>query len=438
MAEESLIQRAARRAAAQAASLQSSRASTPAANPSSPIRGSTPLSLFERRDNTPDFPPLSQPRFPGSVRTFGERFARDSNLSVEGEALIHSSTPFSLSERQDNTPEFPPLGQPRFAGSVRTFGERLAKDGNLSVEGEAEFRRYYETLNKDERDTFGAFLVVQTKDLLRKLTDNVASSPKDVEYSPADSLVKISRKYVWAILCLPNLAYYTGTIEAAVISTLNIMKNKHVPDLDAPDYNNFLSWLGRQISLYRSIMKTHVSDSLKTRNKDKKNIAFVCAQILDHVDSSVNPNRAFYMRVAYMRYHLKKGHPVKAYWDKVDEEMEQLRNAGPTHLILGLEEVYNDDIATYGNPADTDYTIGESALPKDSPKWLSALSAQAAKVQRFSRKQGKKRSRQQRDEDEDEDEVIVEDDLPRPSPSLRAVSRSGSLAPVGADAELAN
>ncbi|CAK5262377.1 unnamed protein product [Mycena citricolor] len=379
---ESLIQRASRRAeAARAASQQGSRHSTPV--PSSPLAPPENFPPRLNRDNsTPDFPPLTQPRFPLS--------------------------------------------------SVKSFGERLAKDASLSADSEAEFRRYFETSNKDERDTIAFMHLLQTKDMVRGLVDTAGSH--EGEWAPETSLAKICRKYVWSILCLPNLTYYGGTIETAILTTLTLMKVKRVPGVDSEEYGLFVTWLGRAVSVIRSALKAEggidclcllqlltvlqILKSIKLKNKEMRNIAHLCERILKHADPSVCATRFTFMRMAYLRYHVEQNHPVKQHWDILDSEMNQLRDIGDMDFVAALEEAYEDDIEKYGDPVTTKCKIGTSALAKECPAWLITLSAQAAKVQRFSRGQ-KKRKRQELEEEEEEEE----ENGTRPS------SRGASLVP---------
>ncbi|KAJ7302058.1 hypothetical protein DFH08DRAFT_826939 [Mycena albidolilacea] len=96
--------------------------------------------------------------------------------------------------------------------SLRNFGEKALKKVKLDTDCEAEFRTYIETPNQDERNVMQSLHTLQLESLLNKSLQTHISTWKS---SPA--LLNTMRKFIWAMLLLPNVAYYAGTNENTII-----------------------------------------------------------------------------------------------------------------------------------------------------------------------------------------------------------------------------
>ncbi|KAJ7723188.1 hypothetical protein DFH07DRAFT_1005946 [Mycena maculata] len=251
---------------------------------------------------------------------------------------------------------------------LRAFGDRALKRVKLEEESAAEFNRYLETTDPEERNTLQFMHTLALKDMLNKSVEERGQT-----WEPSAKLAKTIRKFIWALLLLPNIQYYSGTVESAVISAINA-----------------------RYAMKKAILASRNAKKIATRN-----IADLAADILRHC-SDVKATRGLYMRLALLRQHTTQGHTPSEFWTKVDDELEELHNSGPVLFVESLDIAYSDDIQTYGDPATSNNRIG-SDITESSPKYLQQLSSLAPKIQR-SKKQGTKRRRQADPEEEEEGE----------------------------------
>ncbi|KAJ7913791.1 hypothetical protein B0H13DRAFT_1873535 [Mycena leptocephala] len=124
------------------------------------------------------------------------------------------------------------------------------------------------------------------------------------------------------------------------------------------------------------------------------------------------------------RRHLRLfSHSIHDFWPKVDEELEDLHDAGPEDflecdltfdftslclpfLIRSMKLNFEEDIAIYGDPVESTHCPSSDTFNDSCLKDLKALSPLAPKIQRVvARKRANKaKKRKHRDEPEDEDE----------------------------------
>ncbi|KAJ7228192.1 hypothetical protein GGX14DRAFT_384702 [Mycena pura] len=260
---------------------------------------------------------------------------------------------------------------------LRNFGERALKKIKLDTESEAEFRTYIETSNPEERNAMQFLNTLQVKAFLSKsLQDRVTT------WKSSPSLLKNIRKFVWALLLFPNVHWYAGTNENTIIEA---MRNSNIPDLppsDSTECEGLAKDVAREYSVQRSTLKKKIADTLIGKKVD---IATLTASLVVHSEH-VNATMGLYFRVALI------GHSTAEFWQKIDEQLAELRNEGSEELVSALQIVYEDDIEAHGDPAKSEFKTG-AAVSSANPKWLRNLHALAPLIQRFSRRQGTKRRR---------------------------------------------
>ncbi|KAJ7729681.1 hypothetical protein DFH07DRAFT_936061 [Mycena maculata] len=279
---------------------------------------------------------------------------------------------------------------------LRAFGDRALKRVKLEEESAAEFNRYLETTDPEERNTLQFMHTLALKDMLNKSVEERGQT-----WEPSAKLAKTIRKFIWALLLLPNIQYYSGTVESAVISAMRACNVKELPKADSLECDELTSHVGKEFSNARYAMKKAILASRNAKKIATRNIADLAADILRHC-SDVKATRGLYMRLALLRQHTTQGHTPSEFWTKVDDELEELHNSGPVLFVESLDIAYSDDIQTYGDPATSNNRIG-SDITESSPKYLQQLSSLAPKIQR-SKKQGTKRRRQADPEEEEEGE----------------------------------
>ncbi|KAF9009783.1 hypothetical protein BDZ89DRAFT_1078389 [Hymenopellis radicata] len=286
-------------------------------------------------------------------------------------------------------------------------GERLLKRFKLDEEHQAEFRDYCQTPSAEERDALLMLNILEVKALLNK-TLNV----KTEEWKPSPQLTKHIKLYVHAIILLPNLRYYSGTIVSAVLATMRFMKFKELPSEDETVQCQGLNvFIGRQVSLFLSDIKALIKstvDNDDTAGASIRNIASLADSILTKAGKScpIEATAGLYLRIAYIRTHLRDfDHSNTDFWANVDNGLDELRQGGSSQFAIALELNYDDDVQKYGDPAETEYKTG-SGVDTKSPKWLQHLAPLAGQVQRGTKasKRATKRKRIALENDEEENQ----------------------------------
>ncbi|KAJ7834739.1 hypothetical protein B0H14DRAFT_3709204 [Mycena olivaceomarginata] len=284
---------------------------------------------------------------------------------------------------------------------LKSFGDRALKRIKLTDESEAD-----QTSSK-ERDALQLIHILELKDIFSKSTEERVEN-----WTPSSNLaacvsaieLKTIRKFIWALLLLPNIQYYAGTVEDTVIVSCNATSNiKELPSPDSLECDKLTSFVAREFSLARYAIKKTITVSLdEAKNADTKNIAGLAVELLLHA-KSVNATRGLYFRLAFIRAHVKENHSAGEFWSKVDEQLEELRRESPEDFVAALETAYEDDIVHGGDPDKTEFKTG-NPVGDGSPKWLQNLSAVAPLIRRVPKKQGNKRKRRAEPEEEDEQE----------------------------------
>ncbi|KAJ7737210.1 hypothetical protein B0H14DRAFT_3516346 [Mycena olivaceomarginata] len=290
---------------------------------------------------------------------------------------------------------------------LKTAGERALKRFKVNDETAAEYRRYLETANVEEREALSTLYLLSVNE---KLEASAANQTATWEVSA--TLKKCIRKYAWALLLLPTIHYYAGTVEDAIIVAMTSSNVPDVPDADGPEHAVFLGRVGHEVTNGRYAMKKRIIASLT--DKELENIAKLAEDLLHYTDGKVRPTLGLYMRLAFIRSHLARKHGEKEFWYKVDDELETFRKGGPGMLLSSLEVIYDDDIEEHGKPEDARIPLGDQVHSGD-PKWLQRINTEASKIKRAVKKQGKKRKRVISDtgaEDEQEPEQQRGDEAP--------------------------
>ncbi|KAJ7687883.1 hypothetical protein B0H14DRAFT_2653585 [Mycena olivaceomarginata] len=307
-----------------------------------------------------------------------------------------SPNPFSNTSSYNMFPSPTRMGLPLIA-QLKNFGDCTLKRIKLSDESEAEFKRYLETNSKEERDTLQFIHTLELKDMLVK-----SSEERSENWTPSSKLAKQIRKFIHALLLLPNIQYYSGTVESTVITAMRSSNIKDLPAADSFDCDQLTSFVARELSLARYAMKRTIQTSIdKTKGAEIRHITAMAAELLKHAPN-VNATYGLYFRLALIRSHIAQNHSNAEFWTKVDEQLQELHLESPEDFVGALETLYEEDLELYQIEGDVKFKVG-SNVGEGSPKWLQNLSVLAPKIQFVSKKQGTKRKRQQL-EPEEEDE----------------------------------
>ncbi|KAJ7738440.1 hypothetical protein B0H14DRAFT_3516015 [Mycena olivaceomarginata] len=277
-----------------------------------------------------------------------------------------SPNPFSNGSSSNMFPAPTRMGLPLIP-QLKNFGDRTLKRIKLSDESESEFKRYLETNSKDERDALQFIHTLELKDMLVK-----SSEERSENWTPSSKLAKQIRKFIHALLLLPNIQYYSGTVESAVID---------LPAADSFDCDQLTSFVARELSLARYAMKRTIQTSMdKTKGAEIHHITAMAAELLKHA-----PNRS----------HITQNHTAAEFWTKVDEQLQELHLESPEEFVGALETLYEEDLELYPIEGDVKFKVGSNFVSK---------------------KQGTKRKRRQVEpEEEDESDQGARGQPPQPN-----------------------
>ncbi|KAJ6533002.1 hypothetical protein B0H19DRAFT_1383700 [Mycena capillaripes] len=161
-----------------------------------------------------------------------------------------------------------------------------------------------------------------------RISFNKEVEERNAMWKPSKAVAKTLREYIWTLLLLPNTRYYAGTVENAVISAARSNKVKGLPAANSNESPELVKWLGREFSIFRSDVKGAVKGSMED-GSELRNIADLADNLLQHAPG-LNATLGLYYRLAFIRRHLRlSNHSIHDFWPKVDEELEDLHDAGP-------------------------------------------------------------------------------------------------------------
>ncbi|KAJ7253006.1 hypothetical protein B0H12DRAFT_1233714 [Mycena haematopus] len=289
---------------------------------------------------------------------------------------------------------------------LKSFGERALKRIKLSDESQAEFRQYIETRNLEECNTLQFIHTLQVEDLLKEVEERISS------WKPSKALAKTLREYIWTLLLLPNIQYYAGTVENAIISAARTNKVKGLMAANSNESPELVKWLGREFSIFRSDLKGVVKGSTDD-GSELRNVANLAKELLQRAPG-LNHTLGLYYRLAFIRRHLRlSSHSIHDFWPKVDEELEDLHKAGPEDFLDSMKLNFEEDTETYGDPAESAHHPCSDPFRDNCLKDLKTLSPLAPKIQRVaSRKRGNKTKKRKHCEPEAEEEQQQREESP--------------------------
>ncbi|KAJ7314550.1 hypothetical protein DFH08DRAFT_821212 [Mycena albidolilacea] len=209
-----------------------------------------------------------------------------------------------------------------------------------------------QTTNIEERNALQFVHTLELKDMLAKSTEVRVEN-----WAPSNKLAKVIQKFIWALLLLPNIQYYSGTAENAVIKA---MQDSNVKELPAPgsfDCDTLTKFVAREFSIARYSMKK----TMRTLD--------ILEHWLTHA-TAVNATLGLYFRLAFICVYIKTNHAANEFWTKVDNQLEELHSE--TLQEFALELIYDDDIELYVTPVGSTFKTGDP-VNDSSPQWLRNL-----------------------------------------------------------------
>ncbi|KAJ7505903.1 hypothetical protein B0H11DRAFT_2186562 [Mycena galericulata] len=288
----------------------------------------------------------------------------------------NTPNPFATSNN-NNT-----LGTRSTGATLKAFGERALKRVKLDPATESKYKMYLETTNRDEREALNTLWMLELTDKVNKLHQDTVAA-----WEPSTALQKAGRKNVYSALLLPNIHFYSGNVDEVILHAMRHAEIPEVPVEGGIGSDEFLAWLGREISLARSNIKKTIGENMKTNVSELANIL-----LSDTHAQHVPLTLGLLMRIALLRCHVGMNHSSNTFWNKVDEELEVFTENGPDEFVENLETLYELDIQANGDPseAQNDRTIESFNDPNlTCPSWLKHLHSFAPQVKRAQKGKGR-------------------------------------------------
>ncbi|KAJ7197513.1 hypothetical protein B0H12DRAFT_1238086 [Mycena haematopus] len=295
---------------------------------------------------------------------------------------------------------------------LKSFGERALKRIKLTEESQADI---------EERYALQFIHTLQVEDLLNKGIEE-----QDASWKPSKQLAKTLRDYIWTLLLLPNIRYYSGTVENAIISAARANKVKGLPLKNTNETPEVVKWLAREFSIIRSEIKSTIKSSMKA-GSELENVADLASALLERTPG-LNPTLGLFHRLAYIRRHLRcHKHSALEFWPKVDSGLNELHDAGPEDFLEGMKFSFEEDIEKHGDPVQSTHRPCSETFNDSCLKDLKTLSTFATQIQYIpSRKRSSKSKKRKHAEREEGDEESEEERAPQSSNGVDDSRLSGS------------
>ncbi|KAJ7189317.1 hypothetical protein GGX14DRAFT_580794 [Mycena pura] len=281
---------------------------------------------------------------------------------------------------------------------IKRFGERLLGRIKLTEENAAELLRFCETASPEERTVLQFAHTLLVEDQILEMQEHRAQN-----WSMTSTQKDAAKEYTRAILLLPNTQFYSGSVEATIITAMRANKKiTGLPSEDGPDAKTLKQAIGRILS-----QEKNIKDSTTTTDVAAQNIAVLAESALS-MSTHVKPTLGLYYRLAFIRTHVRKNHSDHRFWAEVDAELEILHDAGPTEFVSAMDTNLEDDMELFGHytKSTVKHHLG-SVITSSTPAWLKKLYDLAPRIQRIStssKTRGVKRRRIQVAEPENDGE----------------------------------
>ncbi|KAJ7737249.1 hypothetical protein DFH07DRAFT_966542 [Mycena maculata] len=266
----------------------------------------------------------------------------------------NTANPFATSSN-NNT-----LGTRSIGASLKAFSECALKRVKLDPATESKYKL-------DERDTLQTLWMLELTDKVNKLHQDTAAT-----WEPSTALQKAGRKNIYSALLLPNIHLYSGNVDEVILHAMRHAEIPEVPVEGGIGSDEFLAWLGRDITLACSSIKKTIGENMKT----------------NHVPLTLG----LLMRIALLCRLVGMNHSVNTFCNNVDEELEVFAQNGPDEFVENLETLYELDIKANGDPSkvQNNHTIQSFNDPNlTCPSWLKHLHSFAPQVKRAQKGKGR-------------------------------------------------
>ncbi|KAK7448921.1 hypothetical protein VKT23_013653 [Stygiomarasmius scandens] len=319
-----------------------------------------------------------------SQRSLHERIAQRVQSAAWSSSALAPSTPHDESQTQND--ELPPTPSSFFGNSLNvgptsqallsTFARQLKEDYDLDHNSSAEVDKYC-GLSLEHRLLLHFVIDVKLKEIAKKRAGSD-------HYVISNTLKTTLRSNAFLLMMSPKLTCYHGKLAKAVIDATREIGCSELPAIHE---SGKLQVIEKDLKKHFTDLRYSIKDKVKgSLKKKKRDIASLTQEIIG--EKRLSPTLALYRRVSLLRafaaektQDLKPEDKKKDFWVRVDEGIHKWRglvDGDAEKLLAFFEEVYKDDVATYGDPAKSGVvTIRLS----DIPAHQQVIDNHAAKVQ---------------------------------------------------------
>ncbi|KAJ6629390.1 hypothetical protein B0H10DRAFT_2208792 [Mycena sp. CBHHK59/15] len=266
---------------------------------------------------------------------------------------------------------FAPLGM----SSMAAFGGMVKHQINLTDKSTVAFDQFCQNRSAEERTVIMFAHVLKLLDIIRK-------NEKAEQWVITSTLSKKINSYAQAFMYSPKITAYRGLNMAEHL--LKAMHETHLAELPPEEETTHcemvLSRIRDKGTHYRNIFKTTIKISLEP-NSETQNIAALANKLL--AGTKLKATAQFYVRLAFIRFVMTQ-YPwltEETFWLQVDEFIEQNRKdcKTPEELDVFYNFIYQKDVKTHGDPADTPYKTVE--FNASARSWQAILRKHSANIQ---------------------------------------------------------
>ncbi|KAJ7208194.1 hypothetical protein GGX14DRAFT_395857 [Mycena pura] len=289
------------------------------------------------------------------------------------------------------------------------FGERILKKFKIDEGKMGLIREYWETTHPEERGIFEFMMAAANHDETTALAIQTAEG-----WKPTAVQTSTIRKSAQLVVLLPDLAYFTGALGQLVVQAITSKIGHGFPtDTNEAAFETFVCAASRQVTLALSRLKTTIACSIADKKYPERpaiHLHELAEDILTtfapKLKTKLSHSLDFYHHIAFLRHHVQKDHPSRAFWDNVDTDREEMNTASPEEYIRLDQERFPPRVNA---PA---YSLRPDIFGGAPKLWHEKLVKLAKAVTRVSPGSVKKRKRLAVEEEEEDQEEEEEHDEP--------------------------
>ncbi|KAF8070146.1 hypothetical protein FPV67DRAFT_1623661 [Lyophyllum atratum] len=265
-------------------------------------------------------------------------------------------------------------GNPTLANNnLVNFGRMAKRQKRFSAESESDLDLFCSNPSAEERSAMLYAAVLETRDIVKQ-------SQKIEQWQVSEGLKKSIRSYTQAHLLSPTTTSYRGNGPEHILKAMRELNVRDLPpEKEVTHVKAILAVIKTTLTSFRNVVKDKIKASLEP-DSPTRNIADLTHAIVNN--TPVKATAQHYIRIAFLRWHVLKYESLSdnEWWPRVDKTLDGWRSKlkDATEIAGAFNNMYQQDIQAYGDPANTSHTVIE---PRDVVPWIKTVNTHAGNVQ---------------------------------------------------------